>query len=122
MIFSNIIRLAFSAVFFAQICLGTGNCWLEIEPQAENNIYEMNIEGEMLLTAAGYQNDENGNAIKIETEKVWWRFDRDMLEKIDSGKDSIKLKAKKEGAAEVRAIGIIRNSPYQKTVTILIKR
>lgn len=113
--------------FFALMFLGltvcaSGEYFIQITPNNEPTYYEINVNDAVTFTAAAYEKGENENIpIGIE-EKVWWEYDKRLLEKVSSDTTSITLKAIREGIGELRATAIIKNKHCQNKINISIMK
>ena len=111
------------AFFFAflgiSLCV-SGEYFIEITPNNEPNYYEIKVGDIVTFEVTAYKKSDSANSIVSLEEKVWWEYDKRLLEKFSSDKTSITLKAIREGNAYLCATTIIKNNYCQKKISILI--
>ncbi len=95
---------------------------LEIKPQTDAATYEMNVNSIVTFQAQGSgKNSETNEVVSAEVGKAWWDFDKSILLKISSEKNSISLKAIKVGTCHLAVNTTVNNQPFTKSITILVK-
>ena len=94
--------------------------FIEINPNNEPNYYEMKVGDIVTFEVVGYKKGESANSLVTVEEKVWWDYNKRLLEKVSSDKTSITLKAIREGTTQLCATTLIKNNHCQKKISILI--
>jgi len=110
--------LAFAFLGLA-VCV-SGEYFIEITPNSEPNYYEMKINDSRAFTVSAYEKGEKENSLTGLEEKVWWEYDKSLLEKLSSDETSITLKAIREGISELSATTIVKTQHCQKKINIAI--
>ena len=113
--------LAFG-IFALPLCTQIVDYSLEIKPQTDNDIYQMSVNSTVTFQAqASGRNSETDEIVSVEIDRAWWDFDKDILVKISSDKNSITLKATKEGVSQLTVNATMNNRAFTKSITILVK-
>lgn len=109
-------------MFVLPICTQQVTYRLDITPKKDNDTYEMELNTIITFKVVGYEKKED-TAVESEVriDKLWWSFDKETLNKVNSSPSSITLKAVKAGVSNLTAIGMVKNQSYAKTITILVK-
>ena len=95
---------------------------LDIKPQTGDAIYEMSINSTVTFQAQGSgKNAETNEIVSVEISRSWWNFDKNILVKVSSDKESITLKAVKSGVSKLTVNIEMNNQPFTKSITILVK-
>lgn len=97
---------------------------VEITPANPNQgRYVMKINEEAEFTAKAYVSEDKDNIEQsLPIEKIFWQFDYTQIEKVTSGENSIKIRARREGKANLTVTGIVENFPFTKTIEIAIEK
>jgi hypothetical protein len=116
-------KTIFAFAFFGVISLCvSGEYFIEISPNNEPDYYEMKLGEIVTFEVVAYEKGESVNSIVGLEEKVWWEYDKRLLEKASSDETSITLKAIREGIAQVSATTLIKNNHCQKEIGISITK
>jgi hypothetical protein len=113
-------------IFFGAVALpvctqGVTN-YVDIRPRTENNIYQMKVNGTVVFQAKAFQKDDTSGSITAAAlSKVWWAFDKQLLQKTKATEHSITLTAIKSGVCNLTLRGIVNNQIFEKNITVLIK-
>ncbi|MFH1229967.1 MAG: hypothetical protein V1709_00580 [Planctomycetota bacterium] len=94
--------------------------FIDITPHNEANQYEMKLNDSVTFKVSGYAQEGDSVSNAAVEDKIWWEFDKTLLEKVSSDKTSLTLKAIKEGIAELCATTLIKNNHCQKKINISI--
>lgn len=114
--------LVFLAFFVLPICTSPSTYRIDIAPQTNNDIYEVELNVSVTFNVTGYEKKVAETAeTKVAIDKLWWNFDKDILIKVNSTADSITLKANKAGSCNLTAIAMIKNQKCSKIITVLVK-
>lgn len=114
----NIFCLAFLGL---SLCV-SAEYFIEISPSSESKPYEMRLGEVKSFEVLAYRKAEPTNSTVSLEDKVWWEYDKMLLEKMSSGKTSIGLKAIYVGITSLTATTLIKNNHCQKKITILITK
>ena len=114
-------------IIFALAFLGISLCvsqeyFIEVNPNNEPDYYEMRIGDIVTFEVSGYKKGQSGNSLVSLEGKIWWEYDKRLLEKVSSGESSIRLKAIKEGISQLSATTIIKNNHCQEEISISITK
>jgi len=96
--------------------------FIEISPNNEAKPYEMKVGEIKSFEITAYEKSEANNSVISLKDKVWWEYDKMLLEKVSAGKASIGLKAIHEGLAALTATTLIKNNHCRKEINILITK
>lgn len=113
-------RIIFAFAFLGVSLCVSGDYFIEINPNNEPNFYEIKVGEIVRFEVIGYRKGESDNTLVTLEEKVWWEYDKRLLEKASSDKTSIKLKAIREGVSELFATTLIKNNHCQKKINLSI--
>lgn len=117
--FSSLVLLT---MFVLPICTSPSTYRVDIVPKTNNNIWEMELNTTATFNVIGYEKKEGETAeTEVKIEKLWWKFDKEVLTKTNSTANSITLKAIKSGVSKLTAIGMVKNQSCTKTITILVR-
>ncbi len=114
-------RRIISAFAFLSISLCvSGDYFIEISPNNEPNFYEIRLNDTVRFEVIGYRKGEASNTLVTLEDKVWWEYDKRLLEKVssDTDKASIRLKAIREGVSELSAATLIKSNHCKKGMNI----
>lgn len=110
------------AVFALPLCASIVDYSLEIKPQTGSDVYQMSLNAITTFQIQGSGKDaETKHLVTVEIDKAWWSFDKDILAKITSGRNSITLKAIRTGSAQLTVNAMMNNRAFKKAITILVK-
>ena len=112
----NIFCLAFLGL---SLCV-SAEYFIEISPNSEPRPYEMRLGEIRSFEMIAYSKAAPANSTVSLEDKVWWQYDKMLLEKVSSSKASIGLKAIRQGTTSLTAITLIKNNQYRKEINILI--
>ncbi len=110
---------AFTFLGIISFCV-SGEYFIEITPNNEPDYYEMKVGQIVTFEVTAYEKGEGINSLVSLEEKVWWEYDKRLLEKVSSDETSITLKALQEGNTELSATTLIKNNHCQKKIDISI--
>lgn len=114
-------KIMFAFAFLAvSFCVDGGEYLIEISPSIEEGYYEMKIGDIVTFEVTAYERNENSKTLISLEEKIWWEYDKRLLEKVSSDENSIRLKAIREGVMRLGATTIIKNNHCQKKINISI--
>jgi hypothetical protein len=114
-------KTIFAFAFFGVISLCvSGEYFIEISPNNEPDYYEMKLGDIVTFEVTAYKKGESDNTLVGLEEKVWWQYDKRLLEKVSSDETSIRLKAVREGVTQLCATTLIKNNHCQKKISISI--
>lgn len=109
-------------VFALPLCSSTMEYTVEIKPQSDNGIYETAVNSVVTFRAQGLGKDAvTSEIVSVGVDRAWWSFDRRMLLKVSSQKDSITLKAIRTGTCELKVSACVDNHSLTESITILVK-
>lgn len=111
--------------FLSFVILGVSLCisgeyFIEIHPNNEPNFYEMKVGDVATFEVTAYKVDDTPQLLSGFSEKVWWQYNKRVLEKVSSSKTSITLRAKRQGGAELCATTVVKNNHCRKKIKISI--
>lgn len=114
------LRIIFAFAFLGISLCVSGEYFIEISPNNEPNFYEMKLGDIVIFEVVAYKKGDSANSIVSLEEKVWWEYDKRLLEKVSSDGSSIRVKALREGITELCATTIVKNNHCQKKISISI--
>lgn len=114
----NIFALAFLGL---TIC-ASNEYFIEINPNNGEAPYEMKLGEAKTFVVSGYQKTADTDTLVGLEDKIWWEFDKSLLEMVSQDQDgsSITLKAIKPGIGELSAATLIKTNLCQKKIIIVV--
>lgn len=109
------------AVLGLSLCVSS-EYFIEISPNSQPVPYQMKLGEVRNFEAIAYRKEGSASSPVSLEDKVWWEYEKMLLEKVTSGKASIELKAIREGVAALTATAIIKNNNCQKKINLLITK
>lgn len=97
-----------------------GEYFIEISPANEKDFYKMKVGEIVRFEVSAYKKSDNENYLVNIQDKIWWQYNKRVLEKISSDGSSLTLKAINKGVSELCATSIIKNNRCQKTISVLV--
>lgn len=119
----KIITGILAAIFILNFTIPALAYRIEIIPDNPKQALSIKLNEEAVFTAKAYASKKKGAAEdkEVPIEKIFWQFDYNFLEKIYSDKQSIKIRAIKEGKIKLTVTGIVGNSPFTSSIELTIE-
>ena len=112
--------LIFSGIFAVIVCAQPATYRVDISPR-QDDIYEMELNKTVTFYAKGYgKKPDAAIETEVNIDKLWWDFDKAILEKSGSDSRSITLKAIKEGASTFTCMAMVKNADCSRSITIMV--